>query len=312
MISVAIPVVKIRFFEKALNSILNQTFTDYELIIVNSNSPDDIESIVNKYSDHRIRYFTHEKLPIIENWNKCLSYAKGELFVLFSDDDIAEPGFLQELNDLSLKYPEADVFHSRVQIIDSKDAVISVTSSAPEYESAVDFIWHRFKGYRMHFAPDFMCRTEALRKIGGFIYFLNAWGSDDATWFTLANKGGIASTRRSLCKWRLSDYNVSSRASLEEKFEAVNSFGIWSWNFIKNELIVNEEEKTILKEIINLHPRRIQTQYATAFRLNLGNNYPALFKTVVNWFKFRRKFGLTFYSLSWALMLIYKDIKSAS
>jgi glycosyltransferase involved in cell wall biosynthesis len=311
MISVVIPVVKIKFFEKALISILNQSLTDFELIIVNSNSPDDVDSILKKYNDSRITYIRHGKLPIIENWNKCLSYAKGELFVLFSDDDIAEPDYLEELYNLSLKYPDVNLFRSRVKIIDSNDSVIMVTSSSPEYESAADFIWHRFKNYRMHFAPDFMCRTECLREIGGFIYFLNAWGSDDATWFTLANRGGIAATRNILFSWRLSDYNVSAKASLEQKLQAIQDFGIWSWDFINNKLFVADEEKVILSEIIALHPRRIQTQFAATFRLSLGNNYKALMKSVINWIRYRRKFGLTFYSLVWALMLIYKDIKTS-
>ena len=94
MISVALPVVKTKFLKFAIDSILNQSFNDFELIIVNNGSPEDVDGILKNYSDGKIRYIKHEKmLPIIENWNKCLSYAKGEYFVLFSDDDIYEKDF---------------------------------------------------------------------------------------------------------------------------------------------------------------------------------------------------------------------------
>ena len=308
MISVALPVIKTKFFEKALRSILDQTFTDFELIVVNNNSPEDVESIVKKYNDSRIRYIRHDTMyPIIENWNKCLWYAQGEYFVLFSDDDIAEPGFLEELHRLSQKYPSVNIFHSRVRIIDGNDKVVSLTSSSPEFESAADFIWHRFKNLRMHYAPEFMCRTEALRNLGGFIYFRNAWGSDDATWFSIANTGGIAASDEFLCSWRQSDYNLSSAGSLEAKLEAVKSFGEWTKEFITGKLVIPEKEKETLKEILQLHPRRIQTQFAVAFRFSLGTGFSAYYKTVLCWFRYRRKYSLSLYSVVWALMLIYKD-----
>lgn len=96
-VSVIMPAYKAKFIKEAINSVLNQTFTDFELIVVNDNSPEDIGSIVNSYTDSRIRYYKNEDnlgaVNLVDSWNKCLSYAVGDYVCLLCDDDIYHPDF---------------------------------------------------------------------------------------------------------------------------------------------------------------------------------------------------------------------------
>ena len=59
--SFVLPAYKARFFREAIESILNQTYSEFELIIVNDASPEDLDSIVNSYSDERIRYYRNKE-----------------------------------------------------------------------------------------------------------------------------------------------------------------------------------------------------------------------------------------------------------
>ena len=82
LVSIAIPAYKKKFLAEAIQSVLNQSIQDFELIIVNDKSPEDIDCVVENFNDKRIRYFTNDtnlggKNPA-QNWNKCLSYAQGE------------------------------------------------------------------------------------------------------------------------------------------------------------------------------------------------------------------------------------------
>ncbi len=311
MISVALPVVKTKFFESALKSILNQTHDNFELIVVNNGSPEDVEGILNKYTDKRIRYIKHESmLPIIENWNKCLSYAKGEYFVLFSDDDIYEKDFLKELNMLSGKYPKVDIFHVRVKVIDENGNTSYYTASCPEFETVADFVWHRLKSYRMHYAPDFMCKTEVLKNMGGFVDFPNAWGSDDATWFLMANKNGIVASSKILCSWRQSQINLSRKESVENKLIAVEAFMNWVKNFVENKMNWNESEKDLVREIKKNFSQRLGVQQAGAVKIGVGMHWNKYLKYVYKWLKYKRKYSLQYFSLIWGLMLIAKDSKN--
>ncbi len=79
--SVTVPAYKAQFLAECIDSILAQTYKNLELIIVNDASPQDLDSIVSKYDDPRIRYYKNEvgfgAEHVVGNWNKCLEYAIG-------------------------------------------------------------------------------------------------------------------------------------------------------------------------------------------------------------------------------------------
>ena len=78
-----------------IESVLGQTFTDFELVIVDDRSPDDTEAIITRYTDPRIRYLKNERnLGPEGNWNRCLEEARGALFKLLPQDDVIYPDTL--------------------------------------------------------------------------------------------------------------------------------------------------------------------------------------------------------------------------
>ncbi len=78
-----------QFIEKAIDSIISQTFKDWELIILDDKSTDNTENIVKKYlQDPRIKYFKNEQnLGITKNRNKSLSLSQGEYIAVLDSDD---------------------------------------------------------------------------------------------------------------------------------------------------------------------------------------------------------------------------------
>ena len=79
--SIAIPAYKGVFFNECLNSLLQQTYSDFEIIIVDDASPDNLFQIVENNQDIRIQYYKNETNigaeNVVDNWNRCLQYAKG-------------------------------------------------------------------------------------------------------------------------------------------------------------------------------------------------------------------------------------------
>ena len=71
--SVTIPAYKDRYLKETIDSVLAQTYQNYEIVIVNDASPYDLDSIVQQYTDQRIRYFKNEKncgaKNVVDNWN---------------------------------------------------------------------------------------------------------------------------------------------------------------------------------------------------------------------------------------------------
>jgi glycosyltransferase involved in cell wall biosynthesis len=113
------------FLDETIQSVLNQTFQDFELIIVDNCSTDNTEEVVEKYlSDDRISYYKNStNLGLSGNWNKCLEYAKGEYIKYLCSDD----KFLPELLE---KY---------VAVMDAHPQVSIVTSNRETFGKGVQF-----------------------------------------------------------------------------------------------------------------------------------------------------------------------------
>jgi glycosyltransferase involved in cell wall biosynthesis len=72
-----------------IDSVLAQTFADFELLIVDDDSPDETARVVARYADPRIRLFRNERnIGAQGNWNRCLQLARGRYLKLLPQDDL--------------------------------------------------------------------------------------------------------------------------------------------------------------------------------------------------------------------------------
>lgn len=297
LVSIGLPAYKANYLKDAINSILKQTYTQFELIIVNDKSPENLDKIVKEYNDERIHYYVNEKNlgghNLVDNWNRCFSYAKGEFFVLASDDDIYSDVFLETLIKLSEKYPQTNVFRARGQIINNRNEILDYYPSSPEYEDCIDYVWHRISGFRHQTMPEFMFRTELLKKINGFVSFPKAWYSDDATVFLMSQEGGIASSTQCLFNFRQSGENISSDSSnIDDKIEANMIFTQWLNSFLDN--FQNPFKKNL---IMSKRNKKSILIYAHLL------SYCSL-KKIFSFFKRRKNLGIT--NRSFIYLFFYK------
>jgi glycosyltransferase involved in cell wall biosynthesis len=96
-VSVCIPTYRgAAYLGRAIDSVLAQTFADFELLVVDDNSPDETSNLVARYGDPRIRYLCNAaNLGPEGNWNRCLGEARGNYFKLLPQDDWLMPECLQ-------------------------------------------------------------------------------------------------------------------------------------------------------------------------------------------------------------------------
>lgn len=119
-ISVLMPVYKTEeeHLRKAIESILNQTYTDFEFLILDDCPEDTRENVVKSYQDNRIKYSINEKnLGITGSRNKLIEMAKGEYLAVMDHDDISlQDRFAKEVKILD-KYPEIGVVGTKIHEI---------------------------------------------------------------------------------------------------------------------------------------------------------------------------------------------------
>lgn len=221
MISIVIPVWKTLYLARTIESVLAQTFSDFELIVVEGRRLPEFNRIMSAYEDARIQIHQHDPMPVVENWDQCMGYAKGQFSILLCDDDMFAPEHLEELFNLSLKYPKVDIFHSRVKIIDNEDGVVDLSLMCAEYETAGNFIYQKMKYLRPQFVSDFMYRTSKFWEIGGFVDRPMAWYSDVDTAIAMAIPNGIAFSEKATFFYRGADENISSNLKADQALEAV-------------------------------------------------------------------------------------------
>ena len=96
-VSVCIPTYQgAAHLDQAIDSVLGQSFTDFELIVVDDQSPDDTAGILSRYQDPRLVYVRNDlNLGPEGNWNRCLELAKGRYFKLLPHDDLLHPFCLE-------------------------------------------------------------------------------------------------------------------------------------------------------------------------------------------------------------------------
>ncbi len=111
MISVVMPVHNgEKYLQEAIDSILNQTFTDFEFIILNDGSTDKTEEIILSYDDPRIVYVKNEEnLQIVKTLNKGIALAKGKYIARMDADDISMPERLEKQVRYMEEHLEVDV-----------------------------------------------------------------------------------------------------------------------------------------------------------------------------------------------------------
>ena len=239
MVSFVMPAWKRRFFERAVESVLSQAFRDFELVVVDDASPEGLEEAVRRFGDPRIRYFRNAEniggrdLPAA--WNAAMEKARGKFAVLASDDDEYRPEYLAEMMSLVERFPSAGVYHCRVEFIDAEGRVHGESELRAPFETGAEFLYNRGVRRMKQCAPEFMFRTEDLRAAGGFFPSPRAWYSDDATWMTLAKRGGAAYSPRALLRWRHSGENISAVfTDVSDKLRAAVEFRPWVHGLIRS------------------------------------------------------------------------------
>lgn len=146
--SIVIPLYnKEHFIEQTLQSVLAQTFGDFEIIIVNDGSTDAGEAKVKQFDDARIQYYLRENKGVAAARNFGITLSKADYIAFLDSDDFWYPDFLQTMHRNISRYgARHKVFSSAIEIETAKNiipATYSIEKSHPV--EIVDFFKASFK-----------------------------------------------------------------------------------------------------------------------------------------------------------------------
>ena len=184
----------------SIESVLNQTFTDYEFIIWDDSSTDNTPDVIKTFTDKRIRmFFSETNRGLGKSLQLACKEARGKYIARMDNDDLCMPERLQKEYDFLESHPDHALVSSSVIFIDENDKVLGRS-----------FPWTWSHNQFNHISvvhPATMFRTDAYRKSCGY---LDLWGCEDRIlWSKLINFGKFSVLKEPLLKYRMVSTSLS-------------------------------------------------------------------------------------------------------
>ena len=200
MISVVIPLYnKEQSIASTLQTVLNQTYQDFEIVIVDDGSTDHSVEEVTKVLDPRIRLIHQKNAGVSAARNRGIEEAKGEYIAFLDADDEWKPEYLNTQYELTQKYPECSVFACNYEFKDTQGKVTPTIIRKLPFKGEDGILSNYFEVASYSHPPicsiSIMVKKNAIQSIGGFPVGIKS-GEDLLTWARLAVKEKIAYNRK--------------------------------------------------------------------------------------------------------------------
>ncbi len=202
-----------RFIKDAIDSVLNQTYSNLEIIVVEDGSVDNTLAVLQSFSDVRIKLLLNNKNQgLIYSLNKGLQYAKGEYIARFDADDICRPNRIESQLSFFLS-SQADIIGCDIE----RFGTIKGTAKFPHSDAEIK-IHMLFNNPMVH--PAIFFHRELIDK--GLFRYDEKWKhvEDYELWVRLMDQCRFANIPKVLLKYRTSSQSVCFQNSDEQDLKS--------------------------------------------------------------------------------------------
>lgn len=199
-----------KYIREAIDSILGQTFTDFEFIIIDDASSDSTVSIIESYDDERIRFFKNdENMGVARTLNRGLEMAKGEYIARMDSDDISLPKRFEKQVKFLDDNKNVAVCGSAVELFGAVNETRSFSKESSSLK--VDLL---FSSCIAH--PSVMMRSDVIGT-DGYMYDSDYTGVEDyELWCRVSQKHKLFALCDVLLKYRIHPRQVTGKRSKED------------------------------------------------------------------------------------------------
>ena len=286
MFTVIIPLFnKADYIRKSVQSVIDQKFTEFELIIVNDGSADNSLDVVRQIKDDRIRIIDQENAGVSTARNNGVKEAKYEFIAFLDADDWWAPDYLAEMSKLIEHYPDAGLWtakYYKVKYGKNIEANIGLENNFSEgyinyFEVYAKTMWMPI------YPPTVIIPKEVFNEFNGFKLILKM-GEDFDLWVRITLKYKIAYLNNALVYYN-QDVNASNRAVGGGRIWKPENHYIFQLEYLKNEEKANPSLKYLLDNL----------RLNALFRYHIKCVYREDTKRVLNEIDFSKQ------SISWRL-----------
>ena len=193
-----------KYLKEAVDSILNQTFKDFEFIIVDDGSTDGTFAILKNYKDHRIKIINQSRLGIAEAKNKAVDSSSGEYIAIMDADDVSLPERLEVEVDFLEQHKDVGLVSADLYMVDENGKLILERSAL----NGNEYIQKRIReSFCIHHGPS-MIRRDVFQMVGGYRKEFR-YALDYDLFLRIAENAMLENINRPLYKYRVSFNSIS-------------------------------------------------------------------------------------------------------
>lgn len=283
------------YFEKALRSILGQTFTDYELIVVNDGSKDNSLAVAQRVLEgfEKAKIIDQENAGVSTARNNGVAASKGDYICFLDADDWWEHTFLEEMDRLIDEYPAAGIYGTGYTIINEhkRRTRVAPIGIDEEFEKGyINYCQVYAKTLAMPLWTGAVCIPRHIfDEFEGFKPHLKL-GEDFDLWIRIALKYKVAFLNRPLSNYN-QDVDGASRGV--GKLHKPGNHMLWNLEYLESEENKNPDYKQLIDNLrtYGLMPYFLSRQYHETAKAELAKvNWGSQPKSIRD--KYKRPFWL--------------------
>lgn len=216
-----------RYLALAIESILAQSFADFEFLILDDGSKDDSRAIIDRFAvqDRRIRPIHRENRGLIASLNQLLAESRSPIIARMDADDVAYPERFARQYAFLEAHPEYGVVSTWTDDIDSEGRLIEAASYVRHPTDHAGFLKLAHDGGTLCH-PSTMYRRDVVLGMGGY-HSAYRHCEDYDLWLRLADVTKLCSLPEKLMQYRRSDSQVSNRHIVEQQTNAAIAYAAW-------------------------------------------------------------------------------------
>ncbi|PZR30022.1 MAG: hypothetical protein DI535_00540 [Citrobacter freundii] len=242
------------YLRECVQSILSQTVTDFELLVLENKSTDHTLEILASFNDPRIRIFPADTpLSMEENWHRAVQLPKSEYMTLIGHDDMLDSNYLSVMQELIAEDDLASLYQTHFRYIDSAGNEIGKCKPMREAYDPVaavsDFLCDRID----LMGTGFMMKSSDFEAAGGMPMYPNLLFADMELWIELASKNLLFVSAKECFSYRKHPAATTSSSS-DAKF-------IQAFDLLIKYLVALKQRRPELADVINRNGKALLRQY---------------------------------------------------
>lgn len=246
------------YAKKCVDSILTQTYADFDFIILDNCSTDGTFEWLSSVEDNRIRLIPSERpLTIEENWGRVKDVPRNEFMTLIGHDDVLYPDFLSTIDELTKGHPKASLYHTHYNFIDANDKIIRPAKAMKGLYSGPEFLQAFLTSSIDSMGTGYVMRSADYDVVGGMqSKYPNLLFADFELWTSLAALSYAVVAAKTCFSFRL--HQSTTHTSQDVKLH--NAFRVFTMHLAQ----LKKEDKG-MEAVISRYGSEFLLHYSKAY-----------------------------------------------